>query len=769
MGVIGLVFRNVVRRRWPSLVLVAVMTALSSGFVLIAATGARRSATAWPRLTTRTYSPQVLGSSSVDDTETILAGLRAMPDVAAAAAFAWMPASPVGLKPEQGLFAGLGDGFGQTVLRPIIERGRRADPRRADEVTINDVMAKFAHLTVGSRTHLVGPSIEQDATVVGIHVSPLDIGTNGNGPSMFGTPAFMARWWPEIRKLQGSDALRPAIGTRLRAGADVDAFLARVAKAYPDAGFVGPQGLDADILGGLRVETNAFWVLTGAAALASLALIGLLAGRVLRAHAVATDVLAAMGVTRRERVVAIALPVLGAVVIGVAASPVIAAVASPAVRVGLARIADPARHAWFDGRVLVLGAVAMGVALGAVTLLAGWRLAALVGRSRPERSVRPSRLARVAGGSSAAIVGLASAGGGVQPATRRLARSTVVMSAAAIAAIVAVLCWTASIDHLTRAYRLQGWDFDAAGETVGGAESAIDQAAQQLLASPAVARLARYRRAQIPIGGIDADVFGLSQQRGSVHPTMRRGRAPVGPNEVALGSHTMARLHQRVGDRVDIKGSAGPVSMTIVGEAIFPLLGNDGWGDDVTMTAETYEALEIPVLASGFLIDFAPRADVKAIEQSVGGIQFTGPFSPPPITHVKAVTDIVGSLAAFFAALALVVFGYGVLTSARRQARDVAVLRTLGFRRRQVFAATAWQVGLMIATSVVAAIVLGVALGRLVWHLTSRNLAVLDAFTARPADVAVVVAGAAAAAAVVTLLAAWRPVHDTIARGLRTE
>src|SRR5204862_331127 len=246
----------------------------SSGFVLIAATGARRSATAWPRLTTRTYSPQVLGSSSVDDTETILAGLRAMPDVAAAAAFAWMPASPVGLKPEQGLFAGLGDGFGQTVLRPIIERGRRADPRRADEVTINDVMAKFAHLTVGSRTHLVGPSIEQDASVV-----------------------------------------------------------------------------------------------------------------------------------------AIALPVLGAVVIGVAASPVIAAVASPAVRVGLARIADPARHAWFDGRVLVLGAVAMGVALGAVTLLAGWRLAALVGRSRPERSVRPSRLARVAGGSSAAIVGLASAGG----------------------------------------------------------------------------------------------------------------------------------------------------------------------------------------------------------------------------------------------------------------------------------------------------------------------------------------------------------------------
>ena len=108
-----------------------------------------------------------------------------------------------------------------------------------------------------------------------------------------------------------------------------------------------------------------------------------------------------------------------------------------------------------------------------------------------------------------------------------------------------------------------------------------------MLASPAVARLARYRRAQIPIGGIDADVFGLSQQRGSVHPTMRRGRAPVGPNEVALGSHTMARLHQRVGDRVDIKGSAGPVSMTIVGEAIFPLLGNDGWGDDVTMTAET--------------------------------------------------------------------------------------------------------------------------------------------------------------------------------------
>src|SRR5204862_6603768 len=144
----------------------------------------------------------------------------------------------------------------QTELRPIIERGRGADPRRADEVTINDVMAKFAHLTVGSRTDLLGPSIEQDATVVGIHVSPLDIGTNGNGPSMFGTPAFMARWWPEIRKLQGSDAPRPAIGTRLRAGADVAALLARLAKAYPDAGFLAPQGLAPDLPGGLRAGTT---------------------------------------------------------------------------------------------------------------------------------------------------------------------------------------------------------------------------------------------------------------------------------------------------------------------------------------------------------------------------------------------------------------------------------------------------------------------------------------------------------------------------------
>ena len=69
--------------------------------------------------------------------------------------------------------------------------GRRADPRRADELLINAPMAHVAHLRVGDRTTLSGPfGIDQPVRVVGIYVSPLDLGPNGNQPGSAHPPSW---------------------------------------------------------------------------------------------------------------------------------------------------------------------------------------------------------------------------------------------------------------------------------------------------------------------------------------------------------------------------------------------------------------------------------------------------------------------------------------------------------------------------------------------------------------------------------------------------
>jgi hypothetical protein len=454
---------------------------------------------------------------------------------------------------------------------------------------------------------------------------------------------------------------------------------------------------------------------------------------------------------------------------GVIAAPLLGVLASPSVRVGLARVADPSTGRWFDGRVLALGTLALAVLLLGTGVAIAWRLVAVTRqRAVPLRS---RRLLRLTGWSPAAMVGATAAGGGGQPSARRLIRSTVAGVAFAMAGLLAVQLWSASITHLGRTYRLQGWDFNASGEqTVVADPGVIDRTDQQLRRSPSVQRLARYDRAQIPIGGNDVDVFGLTQERGLVHPTMRRGRPPAGPGEVVLGPGTMVRLRTRIGGRIEVNGQSGPVGMTVVGEATFPLIGNGSWGEAMSMTTSTLQQLGAPPLASGFLLQLAPGADLAALQATVGkAVALTRPFSPPIVNHIRNVRGIVVALAWFFAALGAVVFAYGVLASTRRQARDYAVLRTIGFRGRQVVAAAGWQVAIIAGTSIVLAGVLGVALGRAVWNATAHGLGVLDAFSVPLGPIALTTLVAVAVSAAVALLAAWRPVRSTIAASLRWE
>jgi ABC-type lipoprotein release transport system permease subunit len=64
-----------------------------------------------------------------------------------------------------------------------------------------------------------------------------------------------------------------------------------------------------------------------------------------------------------------------------------------------------------------------------------------------------------------------------------------------------------------------------------------------------------------------------------------------------------------------------------------------------------------------------------------------------------------------------VALGLTLVTSVRRRRTDLALLKTLGFTKRQLATAIAWQATVAVAIGCVIGIPLGIALGRFLWDL----------------------------------------------------
>src|SRR5688572_15231040 len=91
MGGLWLVVRTDARRRWPSIVVLTILVALAGGFVMTAATGARRAESALGRFLDATE--MFDGSIEVDypATEAVTADVAAQAEVAATSAAVFIP------------------------------------------------------------------------------------------------------------------------------------------------------------------------------------------------------------------------------------------------------------------------------------------------------------------------------------------------------------------------------------------------------------------------------------------------------------------------------------------------------------------------------------------------------------------------------------------------------------------------------------------------------------------------------------------------------
>jgi FtsX-like permease family len=261
-----------------------------------------------------------------------------------------------------------------------------------------------------------------------------------------------------------------------------------------------------------------------------------------------------------------------------------------------------------------------------------------------------------------------------------------------------------------------------------------------------------------------------------------QGHLPTGAGQIALGEHTLAAIHARIGATVEVSlAGFRPGRLKIVGTAVFPTLSDAlGLGQGVTLTVSGLRTLLPPGLPAPpldtLLVRFRPSADPQARvnafavrEARLGPYVVQGPATPTDLVNFGRVQDLPLLLGVALSLLALLTIVHLLLTSVRRRHRDFAVLRSLGFTRRQVRSAVRWQAGTLTAAALLLGIPVGIGCGRIAWRAFAGQLGILPVPVVPLAAVAVLVPAALALAVAVAAVPAQSAARARPTEVLRSE
>ena len=127
------------------------------------------------------------------------------------------------------------------------------------------------------------------------------------------------------------------------------------------------------------------------------------------------------------------------------------------------------------------------------------------------------------------------------------------------------------------------------------------------------------------------------------------------------------------------------------------------------------------------------------------------------------------AFAALVVLLGIATLANTLITSIRRRRRDLAVLKTLGFTRRQITALVASQVTAFTLIAVAIGLPLGIAAGRLLWDLVASNINSVSPTLIPALAVAAIVPAALFIGLVVAATPAWSAARTAPAIVMRNE
>ena len=781
--------RTQLRGRARSVLGLVLLTGFVGGLVLAAEAGARRTESAYRRFVTEHLASDVLkvGPLAVDPSEEgFLDKLEALPQVESATRAAYVFSVP--LKPSGELDitgAGIGqplaprNGWLKTMDIPKLLQGRHPRDDRPEELAVSYLTAKLSGFKVGDHLRLAtwtpdqaprvltgeslapgGPVI--DMTIVGVELSPGELAasaTTDNTAAHF-SAGFYQRYRNEVGMASGSYV-------RLRGGpGGVRGFLDAV-RALGSPGEQIATTLQADATEKTQRSTHlpavALHLFALATAIGGGLILAQALSRELRYQATEDDALRALGMTRTQRATVGILVVGPVAVAGSLVALALAIALSPISPIGLARVAEPQPGMSFDAAILLGGAAVMLVLMGGLGAIAAWR-ASRVRLSQSATRDRPSTLATAVGrvvAAPSALVGLRMGLESGQGRTAVPIRTTMAGVIVAVASVAMAFTFLASLQTLLVVPRLYGWNWDLA---VGAPYSSVDlgQVITPVLGDDAAVRsTVGVAFAHLTIEGQDVQATAFDTPAG-VGPEIIAGREPSRPNELALGAKTLRRLHLSIGASLPVGVGTSTMTMHVVGETSLSNLSFEddrGLGEGAAITFAGLRQLDPTAFHTGYLVRLrpgvAPETEAAKLQDQFRDAQVSVFLARPPtdLDNFRRVNQAPIALAGVLAVLGTATLVHALLSTTRRRTRDLAILKVLGLRGRQLRAVVAWQATALAVVGVVVGLPLGVATGRWTWFLFARQLGVV----VHPVVPLLAIAIAVPAAIVVANIAAAAP------------
>lgn len=761
------------RAHLVSFVAIALLIGVSLGVALTALAGARRADTAFQRFAeeSRTATHRVQYSSRAPIDDEVVRRLREDPAVEAAVPLYLA----VGLSEDSEYDIGIASSPDAALLRevdrPRLLEGRLPALDAPDEVIINEFQQRTMGVSVGDRIHLSTFSVDQlaeqrfdeelagpplELTVVGVGRLPDDL-ADGESSMMLAGPAFHDAARGRVGQFG------PTIELILAPGADARRIVDEALRGFPLEETTEIESLDLlhdRVRDGTRVLATGLALFGACAALAGLVASAQALNRRLAAAGTDQTVLAAMGFTRGQRRTGILLLAAPVLLLGGATAVATAIVGSAWMPIGSARRAEPSPGIDIDGGVLGLGALVAVTLLALGAGLAAWRLTTSHAPSlRPSTAVAPLRasvgatIARRAGWSPAAVLGITLA---LEPGRGRTAvpvRPALVSAVAGIAGVVAALTFSSSLDHLVSTPSAYGWNWSLSPDLFEGDAEALAERDEIRDVGLALFR-------QTAVNGQPVDGVAVEAVKGSPSLTVLDGRMPANRDEVALGPKTLDELGLRIGDDATVATNDDPShSVAVVGEVLFPVFDQNAFNAGAAFHPDLIEAVELSDGFGGALVGLQPGIGVAegaaVIDEVAPGSMtvYAYPSKPSDVANLDQVRGIPMALAGFLVLIGAAAVGHALITSVRRRRLDIGIVRSLGFQRRQVLATVGMQSATLVGVGLLLGVPLGVMAGRAAWTLVAGGLGVGTAPTLPILALSVI----SPVALVVAVAIAWMP------------
>jgi hypothetical protein len=507
-----------------------------------------------------------------------------------------------------------------------------------------------------------------------------------------------------------------------------------------------------------------------------------LIARELRAKRDQREVMRALGASRLSIVLDAVAPLALACVAGTVLALAVAVAASPLSPLGPVRpVLGGAVHV--DTYILLPGCTILLIAsaLGCIVLAY---------RSAPERRVSTltrssgSRIARVganAGLAASAVAGLHFAFESDRGRRSAPVRSVLVGVALSVALVTTTLTFGAGLSTLVAHPRLYGWNWSYGLTNTGGG---VPPASMKVLSD------SRHVAGWSPVVFGDVQIDGrtvpamLEPSHAMVSPPLLSGHDVDAKNQIVLGQATLDELHKKLGEQVtiaygtkaDAPAYVAPLKVTIVGTATLPAIGRAqelhpsmGTGaviDSAVITTGLYRALLANLIVSdvdmvlvrlrpgttyaqgrAVMHDAAlagnrvyaamPNGEGDGVSMTVLPVQY-----PAEIINYRAVRETPLYLSLGFALGVIIALAFTIVSLVRRRRRDLALLKTLGFTRRQLSTCIAWQSSATVLTGLIVGLPLGILLGRWLWVEFAHQIYAVPLATIPTGSLAVLAASA---------------------------